>query len=373
MGRAAILVGVTNSFIYVQDDSTLAEHLQRWRSREWLALDTEFLREDTYFPKLALIQVSDGGVPVLVDVQALDMAPLAALLREPKILKVFHSASQDLEVLTTLMGECPAPLFDTQVAAAMLGEAAQMGYAALVEKRLGVKLGKEFTRLDWTRRPLPEGALHYAADDVRHLAVLYPQLRAELVQQGRLDWLSEDCARQAQTARYVANPHTVWHRLKGMSRLAPAAQHRAARLAGWREKTAIERNRPRRWIAEDELLLTLASRCPQNRAELETLHPTPKQLDRYAEVWLELLAQPVIEPVALKQETLWTPEQKSLIAHLSASVQAKAQALGIAAPLLGTRNDVETLVRNEPSALTQGWRRHAIGAELLTSALPQSG
>lgn len=364
---------MNDSFIYVRDDSALAEHIRRWREREWLVLDTEFLREDTYFPKLALIQVSDGGVPVLVDVQALDMAPLAALLREPKILKVFHSASQDLEVLTTLMGECPAPLFDTQVGAAMLGEAAQMGYAALVEKRLGVKLGKEFTRLDWTRRPLPEGALHYAADDVRHLAVLYPQLRDELSQRGRLAWLNEDCARQAQTARYVANPGTVWQRLKGMARLQTATQHRAARLAAWREKTAIERNRPRRWIAEDELIYALATRCPRTLDDLAALPVTPKQVERYAAVWLELLAQPVTATAPLKLETVWTPEQKSLIAGLNARVQNKAQELGIAAPLLGTRNDVEALVRNEASALTQGWRRAVIGEELLISVQRLSG
>ncbi|MEK6806325.1 MAG: ribonuclease D [Pseudomonadota bacterium] len=356
---------MTSEYIYVHSDAELATHLKRWSQCDWLALDTEFLREDTYFPKLALIQVSDGGVPVCVDVQTVDSAPLVALLRNPDLLKVFHSASQDLEVLTTLAGECPAPLFDTQVAAALLGEAEQMGYAALVEKRLGVKLGKEFTRLDWTRRPLPEGALRYAADDVRYLAALYPALRDALAARGRLDWLIEDCARQAQTARYQPNPGAAWQRLKGLARLDIAAQHRAARLAAWREKTAVERNRPRRWIAEDELLYALATRCPRTPDELRALSPTPKQMERYAAIWLELLNAPVIETTPLKSETGWSGAQKNLIGNLSARIQAKAGELGVGAPLLATRSDIEALVRGETSELLLGWRREVIGGELL--------
>ncbi len=364
---------MTSEYIYVHEDAALAEYIQRWRTREWLALDTEFLREDTYFPKLALIQVSDGDVPVCVDTQSVNLTPLVALLRDPKILKVFHSASQDMEVLTTLASECPAPLFDTQVAAAMLGEAEQMGYAALVEKRLGVKLAKEFTRLDWTRRPIPEGALRYAADDVRYLAELYPALRDELSTRGRLAWLVEDCAGQTQTARYQPSPVTVWQRLKGLARLGVPAQHRAARLAAWREKTAVERDRPRRWILEDDLLYALATRCPRTPDDLAALSPTPKQMERYAAVWIELLNTPVTETAPLKSETSWSGAQKNLIGNLTARIQAKAKELNIGAPLLATRSDIEALVRGEPNALLQGWRREQVGAELLTSVQQGSG
>ncbi len=361
---------MTSDYIYIRTDAELGAHLQHWHTREWLALDTEFLREETYFPKLALIQVSDGGTPVCVDVQSVNPAPVAALLREAKILKVFHSASQDLEVLTTLAGVCPAPLFDTQVAAAMLGEAEQMGYAALVEKRLGVKLGKEFTRLDWTRRPIPEGALRYAADDVRYLAKLYPGLRDELVARERLAWLEEDCARQTQTARYQPNPAMAWQRLKGLARLEVPAQHRAARLAAWREQAAMQRDRPRRWILEDDLLCALATRCPRTLDELAALSPSPKQMERYAAAWLELLNAPVAETAPLKSETGWSGAQKNLIGKLSARVQSKAKELNIGAPLLATRSDIESLVRDGASAdcaLTRGWRREVIGEELLGS------
>ena len=361
---------MTSPYLYVQDDAGLATHLERWRTREWLALDTEFLREDTYFPKLALVQVCDGGVPVCVDVQTVNPAPLIALLREPKILKVFHSASQDMEILTTLAGSCPAPLVDTQIAAAMLGDGEQMGYAALVEKRLGVKLAKEFTRLDWTRRPIPEGALRYAADDVSYLAQLYPALRTELAAKQRLNWLEEDCARHAQTSRYQINPDLAWQRLKGLYRLDVVAQHRAARLAVWRENEAIKRDRPRKWIVDDELLTTLAVRGPRTLEELLALAPTPKQVERYADIWLALLAEPVTQTAALKTDSHWTSAQKNLSARLMSAVQNKAKELGVAAPLLGTRSDVEALVSDGVAAdcaLTRGWRRTVIGEELLTS------
>ena len=359
---------MTDSFIYVRDDAALAKHLEHWRTCEWLALDTEFLREDTYFPILALVQVCDGGVPVCVDVQTVNPAPLIALLRDAKILKVFHSASQDMEILTTLAGACPAPLFDTQIAAAMLGDGEQLGYAALVEKRLGVKLAKEFTRLDWTRRPIPDGALRYAAEDVSYLAQLYPALRAELTAKERLSWLVEDCARHAQTERYQPKPELAWQRLKGLSRLDITAQHRAARLAVWRENEAIKRNRPRKWIVDDELLTTLALRCPRTRDELAALAPTPKQLERYADTWLALLAEPVTQTAALKTESDWTSAQKNLSGRLMSAVQNKAKELGVAAPLLATRSDVEALVSEGAAAdcaLTRGWRRAVIGEELL--------
>lgn len=357
-------------YLYVRTDAELTPHLQRWQTREWLAMDTEFLREDTYFPKLALVQVCDGGVPVCIDVQTVGPAPLIELLRDPKILKVFHSASQDLEILTMLAGVCPAPLFDTQIAAAMLGEGEQMGYAALVEKRLGIKLAKEFTRLDWTRRPIPEGALRYAADDVSHLAALYPALRAELATKGRLDWLNEDCARYAQTERHQPKPELAWQRLKGLSRLAVPVQHRAARLAVWREHEAIKRDRPRKWIVDDELLTTLALRVPRTRDELVALAPTAKQLERYTEAWLTLLAEPVTQPLPLKTESDWSTAQKNLSGRLMTAIQNKAKELGVAAPVLGTRSDVETLVSEGAAAdcaLTRGWRRGVIGEELLTS------
>ena len=371
---------MSHPYIYVQDDSALAEHLARWHSREWLAFDTEFLREDTYFPKLALIQVCDTGTPVCVDVQAVDMAPLVELLRNKNILKVFHSASQDLEILTRLAGECPAPLFDTQTAAGLLGEGEQLGYAALVEKRLGVHLDKQFTRLDWTRRPIPEGALLYAADDVRHLAELYPALRDELEVLGRRTWLEEDCAEMSQTSRYIPNPQTVWQRLKGVTRLEPQAQHRAARLAAWREATAIARDRPRRWILDDEMLITLAVRCPRDADELEKLGLSPKQLGRYTGDLLTLIARPITETAALKTENGWSTAQKNLIRSLTERVQAKARELEIAAPLLATRADIEALVRlpsnavvgsgDTGSALMRGWRRAVIGGELLNLVTP---
>ena len=158
----------------------LAEACAVWAGKPWLALDTEFLREDTYYSRLCLVQVGDGASSICVDALALagsGLQPLLEVIYAPGRVKVFHAASQDLEILVQLQGQAPQPLFDTQLAAALLGYGDQLGYAALVEKRLGVKLDKSLTRADWSRRPLPAAELAYAADDVRYLGELYPPLR----------------------------------------------------------------------------------------------------------------------------------------------------------------------------------------------------
>src|SRR5690349_5969796 len=153
---------MTQDFNLIQTQAALEEQLARWAGAPWLAVDTEFVREETYFAQLCLVQVSDGGTPVLVDALALDPAPLFKLLYEPRAAKVFHSAGQDLELLAQRGGDCPRPLFDTQIAAALLGHGEQLGYAALVERRLGIGVDKSLSRTDWSKRPLSDPALAYA-------------------------------------------------------------------------------------------------------------------------------------------------------------------------------------------------------------------
>ncbi|MDR3418229.1 MAG: ribonuclease D [Nevskia sp.] len=350
----------------------LGEACERWRSASWLALDTEFLREDTYYPKLCLIQVGDGRANICIDALALEGAALRPLLDTmyaPVAAKVFHAASQDLEICVQLEGRVPQPLFDTQVAAALLGHGDQLGYAALVEKLLGVKLDKSLTRTDWSRRPLSPAELAYAADDVRYLGEIYPRLRDELDARGRLAWLEEDCARLADPARYRNPPEQAWRRLKGIARLPAAGQHAAAALAAWRERVAQERNRPRKWILDDEALYRLAERRPQTREQLEQLKLLPpKTLERHGAALLETVAVSSAEAPLALEEPLLDDAQKARLKRLLERLRALAEALAVPASLLAPRSDLEALLRRGGEAdlaLLRGWRREVAGEELL--------
>jgi ribonuclease D len=350
----------------------LAEACAVWAQKPWLALDTEFLREDTYYSRLCLVQVGDGAANTCVDALALAgpaLQPLLDAIYAPGPVKVFHAASQDLEILVQLAGSVPLPLFDTQLAAALLGLGDQLGYAALVEKRLGLKLDKSLTRADWSRRPLPPAELAYAADDVRYLGEIYPPLRDELVQRGRLAWLEEDSARAADASRYANPPEQAWRRLKGLPRLAPPAQHAAAGLAAWRERVAQERNRPRKWILDDEPLYRLAERRPSTHAQLEELKALPpKTLERHGAAILELLAALPDAPALATEEPPLDDKQKALLKRLQERLRAIGEAQNLPPSLLAPRADVEALLRKGPQVelpLLKGWRREVAGEELL--------
>jgi ribonuclease D len=356
-------------FRLIETPAALAEQLDLWRDTPWLAADTEFVREETYFAHLCLVQLSDGKTHVCVDVLALDPAPLFAFLAEPRAVKVFHSASQDLELFVQRSGDCPRPLFDTQIAAALLGHGEQLGYAALVERRLGVAVDKTLSRTDWSKRPLSDAALAYAADDVRHLAAIYPELREELVQRGRLAWLEAECARLTEARRYQPDPASAWRGVRGIGRLAPAAQHLAARLAAWREEEAIRRNRPRRWILDDTAVCQLAARKPDTLAALAQVEGVSgRRVERSGEALLALLSEPVAAAAPLVADVRDSAEQKQKTQLLLDTLRDRALQAQVAPTLVATRSDIERLVREGPSApiaLLSGWRRELMGEELL--------
>ena len=360
---------MTTDFHLIQTPGELAAQIERWRSAPWLAVDTEFVREETFYANLCLIQVSDGGMPVCVDTLSLDPAPLFAFLFEPRAVKVFHSAGQDLELFVQRGGDCPHPLFDTQVAAALLGHGEQLGYAALVERRLGVAVDKSLSRTDWSRRPLSDAALAYAADDVRHLAVIYPALREELVARGRLPWLEAECERLGDARRDRTDPAGAWRGVRGLSRLAPEAQRLAARLASWREEEAIRRNRPRRWIVDDIAICQLATRRPGTLAELAQIEGvSARRIERSGEALLALLREPVDDAAPLVTEGRESAAQKQKTQLLLEALRNRALQEQVAPTLVATRSDIERLVREGPAAeipLLNGWRRQLLGEELL--------
>ncbi len=319
------------------------------------------------------MQIGDGLSDVCIDTQAFSaaaLAPLWALFAMPGITKVFHAASQDLEIVVRLGDTAVQPLFDTQVAAALLGHGDQLGYAALVEKLLGVKLDKTLTRTDWSRRPLSAAELAYAAADVRHLAEIHPRLRDELAGRGRLEWLQEDCARLADPSRYRNPPAEAWKRLKGLARLAPVMQPVAVALAMWREQVAQERDRPRKWIVDDDALYRIAERRPLNLDELTALKVLPpKTLERHGAALLNIVADAAGTsiPVAAQEQPL-DDGQKALMKKLQDALRGIAERLGIPASMIAPRAEVETLVRYGAAAevvLLKGWRRETAGESLL--------
>lgn len=353
----------------------LAARVEGWKQRPWLALDTEFLREDTYHPILCLVQVGDGESDVCIDTLALTPAalkPLWSLLAAPTITKVLHAPSQDLEIFVRLGDDAITPLFDTQIAAALLGHGDQLGYASLVEKLLGIKLDKSLTRTDWSRRPLTGPELAYAAADVRHLSEIHPQLRAELVQRGRLAWFEEDCARLAEPARYRNPPADAWKRLKGLGRMAPAAQAVATALAGWRERIAQERDRPRKWILDDEALYRIAERAPRDLDELAALKLLPaKTMERHGEALVALVAatQGEAPGTAVVDEPLTEP-QKATLKRLQDRLRGIAEAQQLPVSLVAPRADLEALIRFGAAAeatVLLGWRRELAGEALLAA------
>lgn len=338
---------------------------------EWIALDTEFLRERSYFAELCLVQIATRDAVACVDPLAIDdLTPLLALLHDPQCLKVFHAARQDLELFYDMDGRVPAPVFDTQIAATLAGLGEQIGYAALVEKLLGVQLAKSHSRTDWSRRPLSEEQLRYAADDVIYLVSAFEKLHEQLDNKGRLDWLSEDFAALTDPATYANPPATQWRRVKSAGRLKGVQLKVLQELAAWRETQARQRNRPRRWILRDEVLLDLARQRPADRAALSRVRGLEQgTLDRDGTTLLGLIADAGKTPreqwPQLPRPTPLSEAQGALVDTSMALLRQCAAQAGVSAGALASRGDLEDLVRGaDDIALLHGWRGELAGRTL---------
>lgn len=360
-------------FEYIADDDALARLADRLERADWLAFDTEFVRESTFWPRLCLLQVADrhGLIACIDPLSVSRLDPLLDAAWRDGVIKVFHAASQDLELLYRERSPMPGPLFDTQVAAALLGDDVQVGYASAVEAHTGVQLAKAHTRTDWSRRPLTGSELDYAADDVRHLPALYDALHAELVARGRLDWALHETASMADPARYAPDLANAWRRVKGVRDLDAAGMAALQRLAAWREQTAMRTDRPRRWILGDEQLVLIARSRPGGKAALAAIDGMPPAvLRKHSDALLDALHESAVLPGAGPE--VITPLERSerdLIDTMMKRVRARAEELSIAAPMLATRRDCEALVRGQrPPALLHGWRRELIGEDLLALA-----
>jgi ribonuclease D len=352
----------------VESDEALRSFCGAIRGASFLSLDTEFVRIRTYYPELCLVQAAAGGQLACIDPLAQSsLEPLLELLHDHAITKVMHAARQDLELFYLLDQRLPGPLFDTQIAAALLGFDEQVGYAKLVESILGVRLAKAHTRTDWAERPLSPEQLAYAAEDVQYLLPLYESLHAQLEQRGRLAWLQEDAAALLDPDLYRIVPEDMWQRVKGWTGLRSAAQRKAlALLAAWREREATTRNRPRQWVLRDSLLLALARVLPANRNRLAQIPDLPRPgLERYAAALLELIAAAREAPEGEAQPAVECTDAEQL-KRLAGIVRTRAEAHDLSPSLLAPRRQLSQLLRGDRDlALLRGWRFELIGRELL--------
>lgn len=367
---------VARGIVHVTRDDQLQDALGLLAQSDYVALDTEFLRESTYFAKLCLVQLGNEHACVVVDVLALSsLQPLLAFILDRARLKVLHAARQDLEVLVQAqpanVQQVPGPLFDTQVAAGLLGLPGQIGYADLLNKQLGVMLAKGQARTDWSRRPLSHEQLQYAADDVRYLGPLFQTLRQQLIERGRLAWLEEEMAMLDNTALYRTDPSEAWQRLKGTAQLQPDQRAVLKQLASWREQRALQSDKPRGWILSDEALRNISERLPASMEELERTRDLPpgvlrKQGEHLLAVVERGVALATDEPPA-RDFRPSNAEQKQ-VSRLMQRVRDTAEREQISSELLATRRDVEQLVYfGKTEHLQQGWRKAVIGDELLAA------
>ena len=353
----------------IASDTALADLCRALEGSAWIALDTEFLRERTYYARLCLVQVGAPGIVACIDPLALEqLAPLHTLLESPGLRKVLHAARQDLEVFNDLRGVVAAPLFDTQIAAAYLGYDDQIGYAALVTAITGVTLDKTHTRTDWSKRPLSAAQHQYAEDDVRYLMPVYEALHERLAARGRLAWVADDCARLSNPALYANDPAEAWRRLRGGAELPAVNQQILRALAAFREQTAQARNLPRGWVLRDDVLFELARHVPQTRAELVAIRGLE---DGARERWGDAILASIEDGRRAEPLLIWerqappTPEQTTLGKRLMEMVRSVAQEHELAPAVLATRRDIEKLVRGADLAtVLHGWRAELLGAKL---------
>lgn len=359
--------------VFVDTPAALAVLVEQLKDSEWLALDTEFIREKTYFPRLCLIQISNGEVSACVDPLAIeDFSPFLDLIYDGSIIKVLHAARQDLEIFLHDWGRIPLPLFDTQPAAALLGFGDQVGYAKLAQQVLGVDLPKDHSRTDWSRRPLDEGQVRYALDDVIYLGQVYVQMRGHLSDRNRLQWLAADFAALADPATYVQHPSTAWKRVKGRQHLRGVQLAILQSLAAWREEQALARDLPRRWVIKDEVLVDLARRKPKSPDQLSRIRGLePAAIRREGQAILQAVEAGLNTP---KED--W-PTEGRIKKKLSAGQEAQADLLNavlrqvadehqLSPHAIAGRKDLEKLIQGDlQTPLLEGWRRQVAGDHLL--------
>ncbi|MFN3585029.1 ribonuclease D [Phenylobacterium sp.] len=352
----------------------LAAFCDKLKGQPFVAVDTEFMRETTYWPKLCLIQAAAPNAEAVIDPLAdgIDLGCFLDILRDESILKVFHAARQDVEIFNNL-GAMPRPLFDTQVAGMAAGFGEQIAYDALVRQMLKIELDKSSRFTDWARRPLTENQLTYALADVTHLARLFPMLRERLEREGRLAWVRDEMEDLIDPANYDVEPENAWKRLRPRRHTAKyLAVYRA--VAAWRERTAQLRDQPRGRILKDDAIDEIATQAPTDPDALDRLRSVPKGFsgsrfgpDLLAAVREALKDPEAYAPVIEKTRQPASPAAGAVVELLKVLLKARAEEAGVASKLIATVADLELIANNDhaDTAALKGWRREAFGEDAL--------
>ena len=359
--------------VYIANQENLVAFVERAMRSSVLAIDTEFLREKTYYAKLCLIQLATDDEAVIVDPFSVgDLGALKPVLENESVVKLFHAGSQDLEILLREVGVLPRPIFDTQVAAALLGHTQQIGYAALVGTECGVTLKKIDSFTDWSRRPLSESQLEYAADDVLYLPRMYARMRAQLDRKGRLSWLDRDFKEMSDPAKYAPDERSRYRRLKRVSQLSRRQLSAAREVAAWRELEAQRRDVPRKWVITDEQIVEACKREARSIDELFMVRGMSDKLStREARAVVSLMGSALDAPPdswpdvdrCSKNE----PNVDAQVDMMTAVVRLRAKESGVAFPTLASHDDLARVARGyrDNIDLLRGWRRSLVGEELL--------
>ena len=367
------------NYQYLESNEQLAVFCDKINNAGYCVIDTEFVRDKTYYAVLALIQVASEKHMACIDPLAIDnFEPLVALLQNQDLIKVFHSPDQDLEILFQRFSCMPQPVFDTQLAAAVLGYDHQVGYADLVNRITGVKLDKKHTRANWSRRPLSEDEINYAMDDVRYLIPVYKTLVAELEDKNRYPWIEDDLLEMTSITNYQLETADLWRRLKGVQKLKGVELQIARHLCQWREQMAQQKNLPRRWVVKDDLIIEIARLKPAKTTDMDSIRDINERfIDKHGYRLLEIVATAQNSsrsdwPQHDVKQSLSTPQQ-ALGDCLMALCRIIAEDNQIAVAALTTRRDIDNLITNRKnSRLSQGWRFSVAGEKLLDFIYGQS-
>src|ERR1700759_1402243 len=352
----------------------LAVFCDKLKGQPFVAVDTEFMRETTYWPKLCLIQAAAGAAGAVIDPvpEGMDLEPFLETLRDETILKVFHAARQDVEIFNNLKA-MPRPLFDTQVAGMAAGVGEQIAYAALVRQMLKIELDKSSRFTDWSRRPLSDNQLTYAPADVTPLAALYPMLRERLEKEGRLGWVTDEMANLTDPAVYDVEPENAWKRLRPRKHAAKyMAVYKA--VAAWRERMAQLRDQPRGRILKDEAIDEIATQAPTDADQLDRLRSVPKGFsgsrfgpDLLAAIREALKDPEAYAPVIERTKAPPSPAAGAVVELLKVLLKARAEEAGVASKLIATVSDLEQIANDDQTdnAALKGWRWEAFGEDAL--------
>lgn len=339
-----------SQYTWVDQSDSLESLCQQWSQLSHIGLDTEFIRERTFYPIAALIQVNDGEKNYLIDPTVIeDLSPLKVLLQDTECIKVMHSCSEDLEVFAKRLNCHVEPLADTQLAAALLGLGPALGYANICKMQLDIDVDKGETRSNWLQRPLTESQCHYAALDVEHLLPLYDKLMDQLEAAGKADLFDQECERIEFQSLQQADFQEAFTRIKAAWKMPPHELNRLRALAAWREQQARLRDMPRNHVIRDLGLINIAQRNPHRSDDLKgLLEVSPAFTRKYGDSIIELLQEADAQPKETWPERMDKPLSKGqakLMSQLKDSLIAIAEKCAISPELLASKRDIEPVIR----------------------------